>query len=545
LDYGTTTGSAAVKAVPAPAAVPARPRLRVDVWLLVVVLVVQAGLSLRLVGADSAFQDEAAYLWAGHLEWSSWLHGGALPPFAAYFSGSPVVYPPLGAVADSVGGLAGARVLSLVFMLGATGLLWGVAGRLFGRRAAFFAAVLFGVSGPVVHLGSFATYDALAVLLVAVASWCVVRAGEREDATGWMVAAGVALALANATAYSSALVDPVVLVLALVVAFPRPGGKAAWGRFAILIAVVAVLLTGGMLLGGDRYAHGVRQTTLYRIGGADAISLILGNAWAWTGLVAVIAVVGVLYSALRGPRLQTWTLALLAVAIILVPAEQARIHTAASLNKHVVLGLWFAAVAAGFAVDRLVGAASPGRVRMVTLGACVVALAFPLELGAVQSRSFATAWPDSFAYTSILRPLTGQGGRLLVEDPSVAEYYLPAGHDWQRWSSTRNIVLPSGLSTGGPTPRAGVVGAGNAGTFAAFISEGYFKYVALNYTDTTALDHQLTADLRRNRHYRIIDVVPYGTTGAAGTYIVWRYETQPSGPVSYQPRLNTPAEPGR
>src|SRR6202043_3423546 len=102
----------------------------------------------RLLGADTAFQDEATYLWAGHLEWAGLLHGSSVPPFATYFSGSPVIYPPLGALADSVGGLAGARVLSLVFMLGATVLLWGTAGRLFGRRAAFFAAALFAVLGP-------------------------------------------------------------------------------------------------------------------------------------------------------------------------------------------------------------------------------------------------------------------------------------------------------------------------------------------------------------------------------------------------------------
>ena len=106
-------------------------------WLLVVVLAVQAVLSLRLVGADTAFVDEATYLWAGHLEWAHWLHGAPVPPFAAFFSGAPVIYPPLGALADSVWGLAGARVLSLVLMLGATVLLWGTAGRLFGRRAAF------------------------------------------------------------------------------------------------------------------------------------------------------------------------------------------------------------------------------------------------------------------------------------------------------------------------------------------------------------------------------------------------------------------------
>ena len=180
-------------------------------WPLLVVLLVQAALSLRLVGADTAFQDEATYLWAGHLEWAHWLHGVAVPPFASYFSGAPVIYPPLGALADSVGGLAGARVLSLVFMLGATVFLWGTAGRLFGRRAAFFAAALFAVLGPTLHLGSFATYDALSVFLIALAAWCVVRAGHRREGTGWMVAAGAALAVANATAYASALFDLAVL----------------------------------------------------------------------------------------------------------------------------------------------------------------------------------------------------------------------------------------------------------------------------------------------------------------------------------------------
>ena len=79
-------------------------KLRVPAsWRLLAVLVVQAGLSLRLVHADTAFQDEAAYLWAGHLEWAHWLHGTPIPPFPAYFSGAPMIYPPLGALADALG----------------------------------------------------------------------------------------------------------------------------------------------------------------------------------------------------------------------------------------------------------------------------------------------------------------------------------------------------------------------------------------------------------------------------------------------------------
>src|SRR5690349_10082368 len=68
----------------------------VAAWPLLAVLVVQAVLSVRLVRADTAFQDEALYLWAGHLQWAHWLHGGSVPPFPYYFSGSPVIYPPLG-----------------------------------------------------------------------------------------------------------------------------------------------------------------------------------------------------------------------------------------------------------------------------------------------------------------------------------------------------------------------------------------------------------------------------------------------------------------
>ena len=96
-------------------------------WPLIAVLAVQAILSLRLTWSNTAFQDEGLYLRAGHLEWARWLHHAPIPDFPSYFSGAPVIYPPLGAVADSLGGLAAARVLSLGFMLGVTSLLWATA----------------------------------------------------------------------------------------------------------------------------------------------------------------------------------------------------------------------------------------------------------------------------------------------------------------------------------------------------------------------------------------------------------------------------------
>ena len=158
----------------------------------------------------------------------------------------------------------------------------------------------------------------------------------------------------------------------------------------------------------------------------------------------------------------------------------------------------------------------------------MVALAFPISLGASQSWAFSTSWPNSTSFIAILRPLVDHSnGHLLVEDPTIAEYYLPAGSQWERWSSTRNIVLPSGASSGGPSQAAGVVGPGNAGTFGTKIAQGYFSLVALNFTDTTSLDLRINADLRRNPNYQVIEIVPYGIEVppiGQGTYKIWKYE---------------------
>ncbi len=66
--------------------------------------------------------------------------------------------------------------------------------------------------------------------------------------------------------------------------------------------------------------------------------------------------------------------------------------------------------------------------------------------------------------------------------------------------------------------------------FAEFITRGYFSLVALNFADTTALDHQSPTELHRDPHYHIIDVVPYSIEDppvGQGTYVIWRYEPRP------------------
>ena len=120
--------------------------------------------------------------------------------FSAYFSGSPVIYPPLGALADSAGGLAAARILSLCFMLAATSLLWATTGRLYGQRAALLAAGLFATLAGTQFLGAFATFDAMALFLLALAAWLGVRSADCRFRTRivLLISAGATLAAADA-----------------------------------------------------------------------------------------------------------------------------------------------------------------------------------------------------------------------------------------------------------------------------------------------------------------------------------------------------------
>ena len=407
----------------------------------------------RLVGADTAFQDEAEYLWAGHLEWSHWLHGTVMPPFASYFSGAPVIYPPLGALADAVGGLAAARLLSLVFMLGSTVLLWAVAGRLFGRRAAFFSCALFALSGPVLHLGSFATYDAMSVFLLALAAWLVVSAPQAGEAAGRMALAGVVLALANATAYSCALFDPVVILLALLTAWPggRPAGHPPGRRPAHRHRRAAHRRRAA----GRDQLHQRDPPDHAGTGGRDRPGdSVLSNTWTWTGVILVLAVGAIIASAVtHGGARQTWLLAILAAAALAGPLEQANLHTLDALNKHIGLGLWFAAIAAGYTIDTFIAAA-----RSPLPGLHHRRLRHRPDLPRLPRHHPVARLRHQLARLSQLHrdlppPGRASSGPLLVEDPSIAEYYLPAGHDWQRWSSTRNIVLPSGASVAHPRAR--------------------------------------------------------------------------------------------
>jgi hypothetical protein len=298
------------------------------------VLTVQAVLSMRLIWSNTAFLDEATYLYVGHVELAHWLTGSSVPAYPTYLSGVPVIYPPLAALANDVGGLAAARILSLCFMLGGTSLLWGMTSRLADRRSAFFAAAIFAALGPTQYLGAFATYDAMALFLMTAAAWCVVAARDRADSTLLVLAGAALLALANATKYATGLFDPVIIGLAALSVAAKRGIKPGMGRAGYVAVTSTGILAILLAVGGPFYVTGVLSTTLARATGGSSPLMVLIDAAKWIGPACLLAALAVAMVALaHHDRFQLTTFALLAAAGLLAPVNQARLATIMSSPK--------------------------------------------------------------------------------------------------------------------------------------------------------------------------------------------------------------------
>jgi len=502
-------------------------------------------LALPLVWSNTAFADEADYLWVGRLMIAHWLHGKSWPASYGHrvLSGSPVIYPPLGAIVSNLAGLAGARILSVAFMLGATILLYFTASSLFGRIVGIIATALWATTEPVFRL-TFATYDPMSVFLVAFAAWLAVEAGWRRRA-GPFIASAATLALANATAYSSMVIDPVMLAFAFLVLLPRIGSRraakwtASFGAAWLALFCVLISVSGTWA--------GIAFTILTRnVKDHQPPSAILGAIAVYSAFMIITALAG----AVIGIKAEQWRRPLLVVigaSALLVPAAQMYFQTAWALDKHLALDMWFASMAAGY------GCFMAGRwvMRRVRARPGIIASAGAIALLGVLAADWQLAslalhkWPDTTSFITALRPLTARtsGPVFASAEQRVGEYYTQLGSKWWLWQTKGLSLDPARIPRSGwneyyadqvaagryslialfyAAPQSGaVIGAGTApgargGPVYAELAR--LKNFKLNEPGVPAL----TSALERDRGYRLAAVGPYDSSDANGVYAIWQ-----------------------
>jgi hypothetical protein len=292
------------------------------------------------------------------------------------------------------------------------------------------------------------------------------------------------------------LYTPVVL-LAVILAVWRQHG-----RFASLVAALAALWSWGIsavvmvTIGGRDYWRGITTSTLARPQSSVPVATVLQRAYVWTGLILLLAILGAVLasrSAERGKLLPAG----LAAAVLIAPAVQAWLHTTVSLQKHVVFGAWFAAIAAGYAMARM-SRVDPGRGWAAVMALPIAASTLFGSMG--QAAAMYRVWPNSAVVVHDLRSaIRAHPGRYLAEDYDVEAYYLRAEVPWQRWSSTYTFSYP-GTRSGVPS-------------YAAAIKRHFFSLVIIDFGDTAATDTQITADMRHAGGYQII--------ARAGQFTIW------------------------
>jgi Dolichyl-phosphate-mannose-protein mannosyltransferase len=499
---------------------PGRRRKWLSRGALLLILSVQAFLSLRL--HNTAFEDEAQYLYAGRMELGHLLHGTALQGnYASYFSGSPVLYPVLAAVANKAGGLAAARAVSLAEMLATTALLYALTRRLFNERVGLCAAALFSAEMSLIFLGNFATFDATALFLLAVAAWIGVRTAESRWPL-FLLAAPVA-ALAVATKYAALLFVPTVTLLPAFAGWPRLGRRALFYPVA-LAAFVGLLVTAALRLGGPVYLHAIGSTTTSRSGGSTPVSSILIESLKWGGVLFAVAVFGTVAYAWRprtergeriappGSRVRRVTMGVvLTGTALLAPVYQAHIHTDTSFQKHIGFGLFFAAPMAGAGLARIIG----DHFRRVQFGIAIWGLV--LALGITQSNQFFGNWPNSQGFIKEMARYLRPHSLYLVEAPEVAIYYLENRPDAQ----PRQFISTFGLSI---VTKQGKRLSGDA-AFKYTVRQGWYQIVAYADASTPATD-RLLRQYMVGAPYTLKKVVSGSTHGRIYNYYVWVKLTQ-------------------
>jgi glycosyltransferase involved in cell wall biosynthesis len=496
-------------------------------WPLAAILAVQAAFSLSLVWSNTVFGDEATYLWQGQAEWAHWLHRTAIPVF--HDSGAPQLYPPVGAIADAIGGLAGARILSLCFMLLAATLLYLIGKMLFGERAALIGVALWAVSEPVLRL-AFATYDPLACLLVILSLWLALQAGVRSRHGELVALAAISLALACTVAYSFAIMTPAVVVVAFF----------AWQSF---IGVRLAIWCAGWLAGASAVISLIFYTILHSWSdvlnnvthdGASlgaGISSVLRSAWSWDNIIFALAAAGVIMAFSREHSQSRKLLVLsLAVSGLLVPIYQAHLGIGFGLDKHVSAGSGMMALAAGYVFSRVELPACKPAITWATAVACLTA---PAVTGLWYARSTFHLWQNispvvadvNSALKSHPGPVTGPGMYIL-------QFYFP-GNPYTNSGSLKPLTA-AGIKKGSYSL---VVSELNANLSSASLPVNALREGSPKL-NTQILDlatsfaanaghvnsSAVLQEIERSHHYAIKFVIPFGISDVqspAGITIIW------------------------
>jgi hypothetical protein len=399
-----------------------------------------------------------------------------------------------------------------------------------------------GHSEPVLRL-TFATFDPMSVFLVALSACLAVQAGPRRR--GWLIIpSAAALGLASATAYSGIVIVPVVIFIAFLVLLSQSGLGRALSWTACLAAGSAAVFW--LVIKVSHSWAGLEFTILNRqVNDHQPAGLILSIIAKDSGLIIACAVAGALIAMRTEERRCAAPLVALAGAALVVPAAQLYFRTGWALDKHLAYGIWFAAIPGGYGCVKfgrlLRDGLEASRRGLIVTGAC--ALAF---VAFADSRvAFATfhQWPNAASFVAAFRPVAARHPDSIYgsSEERIAEYYLPQGDQWWRWSTLDISLHPGVPQNRWPSYYRAKLSADRYDVIALFYAAphsgpipqpaarpgprgGLAPSALLHLASLRGYEPgvpALTRVLARAKVYRLLAVGPYSSATISGVYAIW------------------------
>jgi hypothetical protein len=296
--------------------------------------------------------------------------------------------------------------------------------------------------------------------------------------------------------------------------------------------------------------RGILATTITRTTGINGMLSVVRDSWQWGAVIVCLAAIAcILAAAVKdrdGPGV--WLAVILTAAAVIAPLDQIRLQTGISLDKHMAVGLWLAAMAAGWAVSRLLR--FPVSRKVALGGVCTAALAVPAIISWQGAYSVFHLWPDAAeAIPAFNRATSANPGRFLIAQAGdspvpVLRYYSQDGYLWRDWTGEplahqlsesaysqqvrvghySVIAIPFDISITSPGS-ARVVLQG----LSQDIRQRSHKAVRqellsiAGYASVNAPGlYAFATAVADNQDYRVASVVPYSSHVATGIYVIWR-----------------------
>jgi hypothetical protein len=485
-----------------------------SLWPLTLILATQSIVSLVTL-RNTAFQDEALYLYAGRQVFRYWIGGPApLENYAFYFSGYPGVYPVLGGVLDMIGGLELARGFSLCCMLGVNAIVYFNTRKFFEAPAASFASATYACLGTVLFLGRLATFDALCLFLIALVTGIAFHVSTSRHA--WLaLLLGPLLVLSVLAKYAAMLSVVPMLGMLVFSSISFQGWRRMLPRFAIAIATLVMSLAVAYYFMDKSAFHAIAGST------TDRTTLVFGShqdiflhVLQMGGVVYAAALVGVVIVFTHYPRLRLVAVLLFATSW-LMPAYHIYKQEAVSIDKHVAYGLFFAMPLAGCALAWLSGstqrAFSNASGRSWLIGLSVVLIVF--TQGVRQSQAIYAQWANTSDLSYVLHTQMRDGsGRYLIEDIEVVRYDAEDVTEPWQWNGVQYFYYVNSEDQqllGDPA-------------LAQAIQDRYFALIELSFNAHPTEARFIAEQMLASRNYDLLAKRQFQNSFGIGYFYLWR-----------------------